>query len=73
MQLIVVVHFALLPIKKYYGHSQLCPFVSIAVTHPGYCGEGVGLSWDDDAEKSKIMRFGCECRCLRRMKGLSKS
>ena len=32
---------------------------------------GVGLRWDDDAGKSRIMRLGCDCRCLRRMKGLS--
>ena len=32
---------------------------------------GVGLRWDDDTGKSRIMSLGCECRCLRRMKGLS--
>ena len=33
---IVVVNCASLFIKKYYGHSQLCPFVLFAGTHPGY-------------------------------------
>ena len=31
------------------------------------------LRWDDDSGKSRIMCLGCECRCLRRMKGLSRS
>ena len=33
---------------------------------------GVGLRWDDDARKSRIMCLWCECRCLKRMKGLSR-
>ena len=65
--LIVVVHCASLPIKKY-GHSQLCPFVSFA----GIEMWGVGLRWDDNAGESRIVCLWCECRCLRRMKGLSR-
>ena len=53
---IVVVHCASLPIKKYI-HSKLCPFVSFAGTHPVYYG--VGLRWDDDAGKSRIMCLWC--------------
>ena len=68
---IVVVHCTSLPIRKYYGHSQLCPFVSFAGTHLGY--RGVGLRWDDDAGKSRIVCLGCECGCLRRMRRLSMS
>ena len=33
---IVVVHCAVLPIKKYYGHLQLRPIVSFAGTNLGY-------------------------------------
>ena len=33
---------------------------------------GVGLRWDDDAGESRIVCLWCECRCLRRMKGLSR-
>ena len=51
---IVVVHCASLPIKKYYSHSQLCPFVSFAGTNPGYWVWCVGLRWDDDAGKHFI-------------------
>ena len=57
---IVVVHCASPPIKKYYGHSQLCPFVLFAGTHLGYWG--VGLGWDDDEGKSRIVCLGCESR-----------
>ena len=32
----------------------------------------MGLRWNDDAGKNRIMCLGCECRCLRRMKGLSR-
>ena len=45
---------------------------SYAGTHPGYWGVGCGLRWDDDARKSRIMCLWCQCRCLRRMKGLSR-
>ena len=31
---------------------------------------GLGLRWDDDAGKSRTVCLGCECRCLRRIKGL---
>ena len=32
----------------------------------------MGLRWDDDARKSRIMCLWRECGCLRRMKGLSR-
>ena len=67
---IAVVHCASPPIKKYFGHSQLCSFVSFAGTYPGYWG--VGLRWDDGAGKSRIMCLGWECRCLRNMKLLNR-
>ena len=28
----------------------------------------VGLRWDDDEQKSRIVCLGCECGCLRQMK-----
>ena len=31
----------------------------------------MGLRWDDDAGKSRIMCLWCECSYFRRMKGLS--
>ena len=69
---IVVVRCASLPIKKY-GHSQLCaPLCRSLVPILGIEVWGVGLRWDDDAGKSRIMCLWCECRCLRRMKGLSR-
>ena len=67
---IAVVHSTSLPIKKYCGHSLLCPFVSFTGTHPGYWGVGCGVEVGWRCGKSIKVYLGCECRCLRRMKGL---
>ena len=67
---IVVVHCASLPIKNMIIRScaplccSLVPILGIEVW-------GVGLRWDDNARKRRIMCLWCECRCLRRMKRLS--
>ena len=45
-------------------YRSLVPILGIEVW-------GEGLRWDDDAGESRIVCLGCECRCLRRMKGLS--
>ena len=60
---VVVVHCTSLPIKKYYGRSQLGPLVLFAGTHSGIEVWGVGLRWDDDGLERRIMCLWCECRC----------
>ena len=68
---IVVVHCASLPIKHMVIRS-CAPLSHSLVLILGIKVWSVGLRWDDDAGKSRIMCFWCECRCLRIMKGLSR-
>ena len=69
---IVVVHCASLPIKKNMVIRSCAPLFRSLVPIQGIEVRGVGLRWDDDEGKSRIMCLWCECRCLRRMKGLSR-
>ena len=68
---IVVVHCASLLIKKVLWSFAVVPLCVIR-WYPSWVW-GVGLRWDDDTRKSRIMRLVCECRCLIRMKGLRMS
>ena len=71
---IVVVHCASLSIKKNTMVIRRCaPLCRSLVPILGIKVWGVGLRWDDDAGKCRIMCFVCEWSCLRRMKGLSRS
>ena len=68
---IVVVHCASLPIKNMVTRS-CAPLCRSPVPILGIEVWGVGLRSDDDAGKSRIICLWCECRCLRKMKGLSR-
>ena len=69
----VVLHWSSLPIKNIMISRKCAPLCRSLVPIQGIEMWGVGLRWDDDEGKSRIVYLGCECGCLRPMMRLSRS